>query len=745
MAEILSSIGLNSKGPQVKALHGCLRLTGFTLPLQQMAAMEFGIETRDALLDFQKKTGLPVTGAVDEATRARLAIEARRNANKCIITGRIVYNAGTSASKVKLKFYQHLLGSEPAARNETITDSKGYYQVEFNPTTGQKKAASINIEVRMIQQGSKDEKEIPVTAVLHNISPYEVLNLVAPFFSDTVSSEYDRLTGSVAEVIGNVSPTTLVENAERHDISIFAHQTGWDARLVAWLVLAHRMAEELKLDAEALYGIFRCGVPYTKERLALVPIENVQRALVVAIEKRIIDISDAAIKRTLTALAGFRKKIRFGIVSPNHLSSPDELLALSQLNDDEKNEFRQIINTQELTDTIWNLLFKKLEGSDTARQKKIAELQLHSDLASLTHSNLPLIRNLLRRINDTGDVSVLIAAGLYEPNVWSENIKSLVTNNRRLEDLIPNVFRSESVQERLREYSKLLATRIRRRFPVHVLRQQIKDERLVLGKDHSLVKDFVVQFLEKATTLGYVIGVTPFGQFLNDNQKALTVDSLPTNVVREFAAVEQKQLKEISAASFINRNFKQSFTGLGTKAMNESRTKIISALRTKRLTQGTIESFLTSAPPAGLRGSLVNEFERFRTNVSDVFDKQSTKMKEDADKRLAQKGLEAIKTLIRLYQVAPTDESLQILYDLELNSARAIALYSVAGFVESYKRAWQAYHKKASPADIAEAGAQAEWLYNKAWSIHSTTMNLVVTTQLTRNSSIYALSGEKGE
>lgn len=70
MAELKLEVG--SVGEEVKNLHGNLAKQGFAIPSSEVDRAFFGPLTRDAVLQWQRVHGLPVTGIVDERTNATL-------------------------------------------------------------------------------------------------------------------------------------------------------------------------------------------------------------------------------------------------------------------------------------------------------------------------------------------------------------------------------------------------------------------------------------------------------------------------------------------------------------------------------------------------------------------------------------------------------------------------------------------------------------------------------------------------
>jgi len=68
----IGNLSVGAFGPEVQALQDKLRQQGFYLPDSELNRHFFGPETRDAIMDLQRKRGLKVTGIIDALTRDSL-------------------------------------------------------------------------------------------------------------------------------------------------------------------------------------------------------------------------------------------------------------------------------------------------------------------------------------------------------------------------------------------------------------------------------------------------------------------------------------------------------------------------------------------------------------------------------------------------------------------------------------------------------------------------------------------------
>jgi hypothetical protein len=90
----------------------------------------------------------------------------------------------------------------------------------------------------------------------------EVLGLVVPRAVQPLAPEYQRLSADLDRGIGGVAKLAQAEeNDQRQDLTLVHQTTGWDARLAASRASRGPTDRHDRLGQDALYALFRLGLP----------------------------------------------------------------------------------------------------------------------------------------------------------------------------------------------------------------------------------------------------------------------------------------------------------------------------------------------------------------------------------------------------------------------------------------------------------------------------------------------------
>src|SRR5262249_18483810 len=151
---------------------------------------------------------------------------------------------------------------------------QGQYVIIYNAANV---AGPINLELRTVDaQG----KEITLSDARYGAAAQEVVNLVAPTTLRPLDPEYQRLATDVGRQIGGIDKLKdAQESANRQDLTLLNSTTGWDARLTALAAKASALSPDTGLPTDALYGMFRAGLPTNKTELAHLSSDAVGMAL----------------------------------------------------------------------------------------------------------------------------------------------------------------------------------------------------------------------------------------------------------------------------------------------------------------------------------------------------------------------------------------------------------------------------------------------------------------------------------
>src|SRR5260370_746649 len=117
------------------------------------------------------------------------------------------------------------------------------------------------------------------------------------------------------------------EGAARQDLTLLNQSTNWDARLVALAATAAQHTTTTGMSHDALYGLFRVGLPTDPTLLAMVPAETVQGALAKASKAGVVSLDDKQIVEAKNAFQTFASKTQLGLKTPGGVSKFNDLPA----------------------------------------------------------------------------------------------------------------------------------------------------------------------------------------------------------------------------------------------------------------------------------------------------------------------------------------------------------------------------------------------------------------------------------
>jgi peptidoglycan hydrolase-like protein with peptidoglycan-binding domain len=497
-----STTGVNASGAGVAALQSQLTTLGYAIPTAEQTAKRYGVGTRDAVSEFQGKSHLAVTGVDDEFTSAALADAVAAQTGGRQVQGRIVLDNGLPANGLKVRLYNRVFGGTATSLGEAVTDANGYYTLPYT-------AVATNLEVRTVDaQG----KETPLSTTRFGARNKEILNLVAPASVKPALSEYQRLTADLAPHVGGALATAK-ENDQQQDLSLLHQATGWDARLVALAATAAQQSAKTNVPAEALYALYRSGLPTDPVQLARASTAGVDGALKSARDAGVISMSDDQIKSAQEAVTRAAPALLLAAKAPGALSAFSDLLV--NLPTQQQTQFAQLyLQNPDGGQPLWDAA--KAAGFT---DPQISTLRLQGKLAYLTLNNAPLLASLRDEIGAPETVAKLADGGLYRDDAWRARLDRLSGGDAaKLKALIPPAYSGDADL-----YSADLARRVRISFPTHVVTNMIEKDELKLGTDseHAAAKGPVSGFLRKALPLGFRLGHQSVDRFVKQNQNQL--------------------------------------------------------------------------------------------------------------------------------------------------------------------------------------------------------------------------------
>ena len=458
------------------------------------------------------------------------------------VSGYIFFDDGTPATDLAIRLIDKKFGNAGTilAGTETVK-ADGSYTFSYTPPN----TLPINVEVVAVESNSGPE--VSLCKTIFNAGTDITLNLVAPTkvtiktdsgkdleltLRQAPAPEFQSLTADLSRqmpLIENIAEAK--ETEDQHDLSVLHQTTGWDARLIGLTAKAYQNTQTTGLEPEALYALYRTGLPFNNDKLALVDSKVVNDALTTARDSGIIILDDTQIRTETDKFNTFSRNARLSLKAPDAVSTIGELIDKSTLSPEEKIKFADIyFSPQAESIDLWKKV-KEADIDDT----KISALQLQGKLAYLTLNNAELTNNLQAEIKTIDKLSSLVEQGLHTPETWVKRIEAIANNgNTTIDQLIPPTYIGETIQERLELYSEELAHKVRLSFPTQLVQHMLDQGELTVYPTDSISDDEAEQirkaqqltqsvstFLKNAAPLGYQLGRTSLDTFVEAHQSQL--------------------------------------------------------------------------------------------------------------------------------------------------------------------------------------------------------------------------------
>ncbi|MFL6201533.1 MAG: neuraminidase-like domain-containing protein [Thermoanaerobaculia bacterium] len=445
------------------------------------------------------------------------------------IEGRILFDHGRPADGIAVRLYHRSFGCTATLLGETRTDERGSYSLPYKPVGN-----PANLEVRVADDRGE---EVSLSATRYCAQSREVFNLVAPASVRPLAAEYQRLRADLERHLGERGRLDGArENPHCQDISLLRCATHWDARLIVLLALAARLSDEIGIEEDVLYALFRTGLPTDKQLLAHVSVAVAENALRRAAKANIVSLSEERIASAKAAFASFAQEIRRISRATGALSSFGDLLDRAGLTQAEQAAFENVyLDHQGTAAELWQAVAKA--GLSTAT---IGKLQLQGKLAYLTLNNADLAAAVQKEVGTPEELASMVDKDLHREEAWKERLLAMAgKSDAGLQKLIPPAYQGETTADRLHAYGADLARKVRQTFPTRVVARMIEKDVLHLGERHDALKAPVSTFLKNAEALGYSPGQVPFNKFVAENHEKV-FDGVPKEDIPDTAHAAKK-------------------------------------------------------------------------------------------------------------------------------------------------------------------------------------------------------------
>jgi peptidoglycan hydrolase-like protein with peptidoglycan-binding domain len=506
-----------SQGDEVKAAQTALGKIGATLPTTETSQSTFGAGTAAAVKQFQAQTHLPVTGLIDATTQAMLNNAAAvAGTNQLGVSGLLVMDYGLPANGVTVRLYNIGFGGAATKLAETKSDANGVYSLAYAPPPVVPRGlTSTNLEVRAVDpQGT----EVTVSGVIYNTTQTVGLNLVGPASLQPLTGEYARMTADLQSAIGGIQNLGKAqESGTQQDLSLLNQSTGWDARLLALAATAAQQTAATGLGQDALYALYRTGLPTDPQKLALVPAATIATALTKATQAGIVNFTQAQVTAAQTAFVAYATKTNLSVKISGAPNSFNDLLGNILTTPAQQSAFAQLYFDSTISDAD---LWQKAAAAGISAAN-IAALQVQGKLAFLTYNNAGLVQTLQQQLGPATDPAVLADKDFHLDATWTNLLNSIAgTDQQKLQELIPSMYGGATPADQVKVYAADLARKVRLSYPTRVVARMVETNNLSVAGPAALTTS-VVTFLRSANSAGYELGRTPLNLFLNNLPKGI--------------------------------------------------------------------------------------------------------------------------------------------------------------------------------------------------------------------------------
>ena len=432
------------------------------------------------------------------------------------LNGKLTFDTGLPATGITVRLYNIGFAGQDTKLAEVKSDGQGAYAFSYAPgPAGTVAVTTANLQVRAVGASGN---EVTVSGTLYGAGRSESLNLVVPSTIQPLAAEFQRLSSDVQTAITEkVNLGEAQENSQRQDLTLLNRSTNWDARLIALAATAAQQYASTGLAQDALYALYRVGLPTDPTLLATIPSATIQAVLEKASDSGIINYNEQQITATVGQFQQFATKTLLASTATGAPSSYSRLLERYFANDPTKlTDFANLyFNTSSTAADFWLQAAKLGIPTET-----LSALQLQGKFLYLTINNAPLAELLQGQITSEDNLSQLTDKDFHQSATWQKTITGLAGSggDAALSALIPPAYTGSTTADRLTAYAGDLARKVRLSFPTETVARMAENGEL---KIDSGTTGTVPGFLRTASKLGYRMGQTPLNAFLKNSGSSL--------------------------------------------------------------------------------------------------------------------------------------------------------------------------------------------------------------------------------
>ena len=501
-------------GDDVALLQYELSQLGFNIPVEEKKNRLFGNGTRQAVIEFQRKHDLNssdgISGVVGELTVALINSELAKlfgdNRHKSfIVRGLLSDDDGNPVSGALVLAFDRYLGNEERQLGEATTGQDGTYEITYHDgqlRRLQKESVALIVRAKNPTTGEYFAK----SSIIYNAPTLVTVDLVVSGGKYRRPSEYKHLFEIISPLLNgrswdeikeeevNIQDDVLDPDNKIRDVTLLAGKTGEDPQRVAFLIIANRLGQQKRISPEALYGLFRQGLPSFLPAL-LAQNQNVQRrALETAIHNNIISFKlQDEIGHIVERLRQLIIEQAFEQPKEKENASLGDLLMSSMAyplaNHNRKvlveKFLRLYVQHQGPIEKFWENIRR-----DKEFRGNVDNMQLSLQLGALSWNYRPLM-NEIQRMQQEGKVKSIRDLARLDVDDWINIIDKQVDDTGGIVGF-PKGITGKDPHEKVKNYANIIVRIIEDAFPTAVIANRLKKEDMNIPAKNELIN-----FLDK--------------------------------------------------------------------------------------------------------------------------------------------------------------------------------------------------------------------------------------------------------
>ena len=431
--------------------------------------------------------------------------------------GTLVLDDGTAAAGLTTRLYSVGYGGVATLLGQSTSTPTGSWSISYQ------KPASANLQVRVLDSTGR---EVTLSATQYNAGTKQTLSLVVPTSVQPSAPEYQQFAATMNKSIDGVARLSIAqENIGQQDLTLLNQTTSWDSRVTALGALAAQHAATTGISQEALYSIFRTGLPTDPQALATVPASTVESALTAAGAAGVTGLNADQIKTAVAAFSSFASKSQLATITPGGISTFSQMAAARIQDSAQQAAFTNLYFSNLAPEEFWTSAARLGISAE-----ELNALKLQGKFLYLTFNNVPLANALQEQIGSIENLPQLTQKDFDQVATWQSTLEAVVKNtpNGSLDALIPAVYTGATTADRLAAYAGDMARKVRISFPTEVAARMLDRQQLAVSGATAAP---AATFLRAAAQLGYSLGRTPLNAFLAKSSAqlpALDADTLAT-------------------------------------------------------------------------------------------------------------------------------------------------------------------------------------------------------------------------